>query len=376
MAFVERNYQEVASEILSEIVADKKITDINIGSVTRTIVEALSREIALLYSQLDRVYLSAFVDTAEGKSLDFVISILGLERRTADHAFGKVTFSRNTPAPADITIPSGTVVTGADLPNFETIESATLCKGKKEVEVDIRATIAGEKGRVEKEKKLTIMPKPVLGIEKLTNESDIVLGVSDETDAQLRLRAKNLLAGIGKATIDAIKFAAMSQGAKAVIIHEMPQGIPGEINVVIDCMDDKKAKILEAVETTRAAGIRVNPLFVEKVMIDMYLRIILDQSDLLKEEVGKIERKIREKITEYTLELKPGEKVLANKIVALSLSAPNVHNAVINKITTTMNESEDTTNRVLKNNDIIIGKFEKAELGELSFETTFMTVES
>jgi ethanolamine utilization protein EutA (predicted chaperonin) len=50
MAFVERNYQEIVDEILNKIVAEEKISDINIGSVTRTIVEALSREMALLYS--------------------------------------------------------------------------------------------------------------------------------------------------------------------------------------------------------------------------------------------------------------------------------------------------------------------------------------
>ncbi len=377
MAFVERSYKEITDEILANIVednrtTDNKITDINVGSVTRTIVEALSREIALLYSQVNRVYLAAFVDTAEGNSLDFVVSILGIKRHTADYASGKVTFSRTTPTPADITIPVGTVITGTKLSNFETTEEVTLAKGKKEIEVSIKATIPGEKGQAKQKNTLTIMPKPVLGIEKVSNEVATELGVNDETDDQLRVRAKRALQGAGKATIDAIKFAAMYQGAKAVEIHEMPQGIPGEINIVVDCDLGKKENVQDAIEVTRAAGIRVNLLFTEKVMLTMTLQIILDQSDLLEKELLTIKGKIEDKIKEYISGLKPGEKVLANKIIALALSIPNVHNVMIGKIKTLKNSNnDDTVNRVLGNNDIVIGKFEKAELEILSFEITF-----
>jgi uncharacterized phage protein gp47/JayE len=199
-----------------------------------------------------------------------VVSILGLKRRTADYASGKVTFSRTTPAPADITIPIGTIITGPtgatttgptgatttgptgatttrpDVPNFETIESATLAKGKKEVEVAIRATIPGEKGKVGAGT-LTIMPKPVFGIEKVINEAATELGISDETDDQLRARAKKALQGAGKATVGMLSnlLLCVQEPANTVMIDEMPQGIPGEVNVVIDCADEKKAKIRE-----------------------------------------------------------------------------------------------------------------------------------
>jgi uncharacterized phage protein gp47/JayE len=71
------------------------ITDVNAGSVIRTIVEAVSREIEYLYFQMEQAYLSGFLDTATDKSLDLVVSILGIKRKPAQPASGYVTFGRN-----------------------------------------------------------------------------------------------------------------------------------------------------------------------------------------------------------------------------------------------------------------------------------------
>jgi len=81
------------------------ITDVNPGSVTRTIVEAVSREIDFLYAQMNYVYLSGFIDTSTGNALDLVVSLLGITRKPAEPASGHVTFGRNTP-------PSETVKSG------------------------------------------------------------------------------------------------------------------------------------------------------------------------------------------------------------------------------------------------------------------------
>ena len=79
------------------------ITDVNPGSVMRTIVEAVGREIDFLYEQLNFVYEAGFIDTASGSSLDLVASLLGVERKSAEPASGLVTFGRNTD-PGEINI--------------------------------------------------------------------------------------------------------------------------------------------------------------------------------------------------------------------------------------------------------------------------------
>lgn len=72
------------------------ITDVNPGSVSRTLVEAISREFEFLYAQMENVYMSAFVDTAQGNALDLVVSILGVARLPPQSAIGVIIFGRET----------------------------------------------------------------------------------------------------------------------------------------------------------------------------------------------------------------------------------------------------------------------------------------
>lgn len=85
--------------VFGSLNSDRMITDVNPGSVTRNIVEAISREIDYLYAQIEQVYLSGFIDTATGSALDLVVSILGIDRKPPQYATGKVTFGRETDPP-------------------------------------------------------------------------------------------------------------------------------------------------------------------------------------------------------------------------------------------------------------------------------------
>ena len=75
------------------------------GSVTRTLQRGHRPRGGLRYQQVKAVYISAFIDTAIGKSLDLVVSILGVTRKTKDFAEGLVTFFRIR-RPATATSPS------------------------------------------------------------------------------------------------------------------------------------------------------------------------------------------------------------------------------------------------------------------------------
>jgi Baseplate J-like protein len=75
------------------------LTDANVGSVLRTVVEANSREIELLYEEMEQVYNAGFIDTANGKALDLVVSILGIKRKAPTRASGIITFSRGSDPP-------------------------------------------------------------------------------------------------------------------------------------------------------------------------------------------------------------------------------------------------------------------------------------
>jgi uncharacterized protein with von Willebrand factor type A (vWA) domain len=58
-----------------------RLEELKPGSVTRTLTEALARELATVHERLGEVYESAFLDTATGESVEVLID--GLRPRRA-----------------------------------------------------------------------------------------------------------------------------------------------------------------------------------------------------------------------------------------------------------------------------------------------------
>lgn len=85
------------------------LTDTHPGSVLRTIVEAVSKELEHLYDRMDSVYNAAFIGTARGEALDNVVAAIGMKRKQAARAMGTVTFWRDS-NPADIVVSGETIL--------------------------------------------------------------------------------------------------------------------------------------------------------------------------------------------------------------------------------------------------------------------------
>jgi hypothetical protein len=242
------------------------LTDINVGSVTRTLTEAISRELAGLYHQVNLAYQSGFIDLAKGQALDFVVAILGVQRKTGDYAEGLVTFFRTPTSQGNITIPQGTKVTTADGVVFETISQRTMQRGQVRIDVPIRAgeEFKGSDGRVDA-KTITNFIIPIEGIGELTNFDPTVLGADDETDEELRARAKAVLRALGQCTVDALIVAAIEAGAKNVEVldpHFPPDSeedhqAPGKVVMVVEVEPERYLNVTSAVGAKRAAGISV-----------------------------------------------------------------------------------------------------------------------
>lgn len=348
------------------------ISDRNIGSVTRTIVEAISREIATLYAQLDKAYLSAFIDTAEGKSLEFVVSILNVHRIRAGSAEGKVTFSRSISGQGNITIPLGTVVsTGArdeGERKFETTEVRTLPEDGMDVDVPIRAVEPGASYVVEAEA-ITVMPKPIVGIGRVINHEATAVSTTDESDERLRQRAKAALYGAGKATMDAIRYAALEEGAKSVIIREMPYQVPGEVEIVLECAEKDEAAIADAINNTRAAGIKLYTGPPQGVQIKLILELTVP-TELPQKEKDSLKGGIRNKINDYVTYLNPGDRVLASKVISLAMSDERVRNVQLSDVVVKIDSFDKTTARVMASQDILVQPREKAVLEDITINTT------
>lgn len=238
------------------------LTDINIGSVTRTLSEAIGREIATVYQQINLAYLSGFIDTAQGKSLDFVVAILDVFRKTKDFAVGFVTFFRDPAIDGNITIPQeASLATTQGEVTFHTTEPRTLQRGQARIDVPIRADSAfgGEKGIV-KSGAITSLALRIAGIARITNFEPTSLAAQDETDEQLRLRAKAALRALGKATLAALAKAISDNRARLDEVSDPntlngKASTPGTVTLLVQTETGRFPSLQAAVNETRAAGV-------------------------------------------------------------------------------------------------------------------------
>ena len=244
--------------------APPRLTDRNPGSILRTLAESFAREYAVLSQQLEQVYEAAFLDTANGRDLDQLVTLVGLERRTQLVASGEVVFARATPAPGEITIEEGTRVSTSDVPGVtvRTTESRTLRTGSLSVTVPVAAESAGAAG-IAPAGSLTVIHRPILGITSATNPQPTSFGGQSETDDSLRRRARRALDLSGGGTTGAIVGALASvDGIRDLDIRvsEDHVAFPGvvKVTVAVPALDQAHSRqAVELLESVRPAGVRI-----------------------------------------------------------------------------------------------------------------------
>jgi len=241
------------------------LTDRNPGSITRTLAEAFAIELSVLSHQLDGVYDGAFVATAASRDLDQLAALVGVTRRTADVAGGEIVLSRSTPAPADITVLAGTLVsTSATAPFAVTVETSatvTLRRGTVSVAAPVRALVAGP-GGVAPARTLRVLHRPIFGVESVFNPEPLAFRSGTETDTDLRARVTRALDSSGRATPGAIIGALTSvEGIREqdVVVEEDHLAFPGVVKVTIAAPIDiaRAALARHALDEARPAGVRI-----------------------------------------------------------------------------------------------------------------------
>ncbi len=378
------------------------ITDVNPGSVVRTIVEAISREMENFYLQLEKAYFSGFLDTAEGSALDLVVSILGIKRKPPQPSSGTVTFGRSTEpeilavadevhlydgsleykldkplikdvkkvegshkninalferdvdytlagstikflpngskpdkktvfrvtydAYREITIPKGMIVATATLKPeesrlFQTTAEALLTAtiaGRWEAELPVISTVPGSSGNV-LAGSVSVMPQPLPGVEYVINKGDVTNGVNAEADDELRERAKHALEFAGKATCASLETAIKSvEGVRSLLVEDMPDDVPGIVKVVVDGGD--MDKIVQVINDTRAAGVKIEVSGPEIVYINVSLLLILKRNVLPEQIIEEVEKRIRS----YISTLGIGADVLFSRIIEAIVSVEGI----------------------------------------------------
>jgi uncharacterized phage protein gp47/JayE len=324
--FDSKDFATLTSDLLQSLATatGAALTDDSEGSVVRTLAEAFARELAVCYQQLRKVYQHGFLDTAEGVALDQVVALLGMQRQRAGHLEGAVTFCRPQPAPADIPVPSGTLVSGRGAPLCETVEDSVLARGEQEVSVRVRSLEPGR--QAVKAGALNLMPRPIWGVDTIVNHADLLLRQSEETDDELRERARRLLQETVLGTPAAIAQAVRALGIAQVKVLEDPRK-PGTIKVVLGDHDVDDALLEQAktvVEDVRTAGIQVNVLRSRQVVVEIAATLVL-REDFPEQRRDVILAQIRRSLQSYFDSLGSGERVRWSKVSSLLTAADEVN---------------------------------------------------
>jgi len=310
------------------------LTDLNVGSVARTLLEAVSRELALLYSQLNLAYDSAYLDSATGASLDRVVALLGYQRFRAGRPIGTVTFSRRDGAAGSITIPAGTPITdSADKIRYETIESRALLAGESTAQIAVRGS--ADITPVVDTGVLTVIQLAIAGLDTVTNERPTTRASDDETDEQLRARARDALLASNKGTVSAIEHGLLQlPDVRSVKLAEMPNGVPGEIEISVDLAQPISGgglprAVLERIEELRPAGIRVVHSRAGSIALQANLQLTLAGSSLPPAAITAIHQTAKAALAADVRKKGVGEKIRNRALTAVILRDVRIVDALI-----------------------------------------------
>lgn len=318
------NYYPVQTEPLL-------LTDFSAGSVVRTLLETIGYELALTYQHLDTIYKSAFLETAQGDSLDRVVALVGMRRLSGGHPVARLRFSRRDGSPGRITIPAGTVVTDADNSRYLTQEELILEPGESSRD----AVAVGESPLtpLAAENTLTRPEIVIAGIDSVTNPRAAERLGQPESDEQLRRRARGAFHGAVRGTVDALRFHLLSlEEVRDVAIVEAPNGVPGEIRIDVAYAQgvdtaDAERKVDERIRQVRPAGIRVVTGSAARRSLRARVRMTLAGTGVAGSELTALQSAVEERLRQLVNELPPGASLRQSRVSAVLLQDPRIVDA-------------------------------------------------
>ncbi|WP_408956241.1 baseplate J/gp47 family protein [Natroniella sp. ANB-PHB2] len=235
--------------------------DISVGrfSVLGILIKLISFPLALLWSALEKVYNSSFIDTATGQALFSLGQYIGISRLTGTRAVGEATFEGDK----GTIIPPGFLIETDDPDpiRFETRnEDDEQIDESGELTLPIRAVEIGSDGNVGPGR-ITEIVNPISGLDNVTNEVGTAGGTDLETEREFRERYKDSTDKSGGSTTSSIRATILEETeASACIVlenfkDEEKDGLPPKSYKPIVLGGDDQ-EIAEAIFSVGAGGIQ------------------------------------------------------------------------------------------------------------------------
>jgi hypothetical protein len=299
----ERIYESIRSNLVGRIA---KLTNFTDRSFNYVWTQAFSEEVRELQEFAVVSEMAGFVDYAGGpideddlealgyddlitaervnelmdeNYLDEYVKIVGVNRNDGSPASGTVTFTTQS---ADTTIPSGTRVTTAPqadgtTTDFLTTESASTGSNVTSVSaVPIESVDEGKEFNVPANT-ITRISNPPVGVTGVTNPESTTGGEDEETNDELRARAKSAVGGASEGgTVEGIKAYIRNNvdGIQTgdIIIDEFTDEQPPFVDVIVDGGLD--TEVSDAIEFSRPAGITHNLVRPQVVQIGVFTDLV------------------------------------------------------------------------------------------------------
>lgn len=283
----------------------------------KTITEEDLEDLDVDPEKVDLDLLNSFQSDGD---LDELAKRNGVFRDPGSFATGTVTFSTSSDS---VTIPQGTVVgtqpdSDGDYLAFETTEEVATAENETSVDASIRAIDRGPAYNVGSGT-ITYLPSPPPGVEgdpPVTNANATTGGEAEESNSELRQRAKDfLIATSGGGTKGGLEGAIVSEFAGLddgdVIVDEFPNADPIYADVIIDG-GPSDTDAVDAIDKYRPVAVDHNLVRPTRVTIDVDATVTGTDVDPAEVEAD---------INDYLIGLGISQDVVRDQIVATTMTA-------------------------------------------------------
>ena len=263
-----KKFQDIFESLVTWITADNsKLSDFNVGSALRTLVESFSLQVEEFYFNMKQ-NIEYAIETAIYKSF-------GFEAIQQEYASGYVRVEFLRALESSIILPAGMVVstsfTNSKVVYYTTTDDVTVEAGATEALIQVSCTEAGTVGNCEIGEIDTLVSGNSL-VKLVENITRFTSGVDAESKADMKARFQEYLKSISRATRESIEYGVKTvNGVAGVYVDD---NYIGFVNVFChdkngDLPEELKSEILIALDDYRAGGIEVKVLPIVKHPVDL-----------------------------------------------------------------------------------------------------------
>ncbi len=353
MAFNLRNFNAITGSLINRVTSTTtRTTDFNVGSVLRTILEAVAIVLEDLYINIWQGLLDA-IETAVYKGFDF-------KRLQPTAASGIETFTTSVAAVAAIVIPQGTLLrVPGTTKEYTTTVVGQIDIGQTEAFIRIQATVTGTISNTIPSS-VTELDASISGISSVTNESAFRSGSDLETQLERRDRFRRFIVSLARSNKEGVEFAARSaviEDSNGIVIESVtdalvyeefltdataPAGffevfiyngqggttaeLVAEAQKIIDGFTDDSG---EKIAGYRAAGVLATVKFAEEITVNVDADVSFETNFSLSE----LQDTIEDAITTVFESSSIGDSVLINDIICAIKNVAGVFDVTMNSPT-------------------------------------------